>query len=69
MRQAWRSYVDNFQDKFHLGTLVYGDYRYYTHTGFQPQELTQINNPGPGNNGWSSLDLTRAYINLFFFPD
>ena len=68
IRPAWRSYVDNFQDKFRLGTLVYGDYRYYTHTGFQPQELTQINNPGPGNNGWSSFDITRAYINLFFFP-
>jgi hypothetical protein len=68
IRPAWRSYVDNFQDKFRLGTLVYGDYRYYTHTGFQPQELTQLTNLGPGNNGWSSFDITRAYINLFFFP-
>src|ERR1700691_3009876 len=28
IKPAWRSYVDNFQDKFRLGTLVYGDYRY-----------------------------------------
>jgi hypothetical protein len=68
IKPAWRSYVENFQDKFRLGTLVYGDYRYYSHTGFQPQEMTQLTNPGPGNNGWSSFDITRAYINLFFFP-
>jgi hypothetical protein len=68
IRPAWRSYIDNFQDKFHLGTLVYGDYRFYSHTGFQPQELTQLTNPGPGNNAWNSVDVTRAYINLFFTP-
>src|ERR1700691_4965300 len=68
MKPAWSNYMANWQDKFHLGTLVYGDYRYYSHTGFQPQEMTQLTNPGPGNNGWSSFDITRAYINLFFFP-
>lgn len=68
IRPAWRSYLDNFQDKFRVGTLVYGDYRYYTHTGFQPQELTQLTNPGPGNNGWNSFDITRTYLNFFFFP-
>lgn len=62
MGPAWRSYIDNFQDKFRLGTLVYGDYRFYTHTGFQPQELTQITNPGPGNNDWSSFEISRAPI-------
>jgi hypothetical protein len=68
IQPAWRSYIENFQDKFRVGTLVYGDYRFYTHTGFQPQELTQINNPGPGNNYWSSFDISRTYLNFFFFP-
>jgi hypothetical protein len=68
VRPAWRSYIENFQDKFRVGTLVYGDYRFYTQTGFQPQELTQITNPGPGNNDYNSFDITRAYLNFFFFP-
>ncbi len=68
MQPAWKSYLDNFQDKFRLGALFYGDYRFYTNTGFQPQELTQINNPGPGNNKYNSFDITRTYLNFFFFP-
>ncbi|MGO9606814.1 MAG: hypothetical protein ACLQAT_26060 [Candidatus Binataceae bacterium] len=68
IKPAWRSYIDNFQDKFRVGTLVYGDYRLYTHTGFQPQELTQINNPGPQNNIFNSFDITRTYLNFYFFP-
>ncbi len=68
IKPAWRSYIDNFQDKFRVGTLVYGDYRFYTHTSFQPQELTQLTNPGPWNNNYSSFDITRAYLNFFFFP-
>lgn len=65
---AWRSYIENFQDKFRIGTLIYGDYRFYTHTGFQPQEMTQITNPGPWNNNYNSFDITRTYLNFFFFP-
>ncbi len=60
--------MDNFRNKFRLGTLVYADYRFYSHTTFQPQELTQVNNPGIGNNGWNSFDISRTYLNLFFFP-
>jgi hypothetical protein len=68
IKPAWNDYLTNFQDKFRVGTLVYGDYRFYTHTGFQPQELTQINNPGPGNDNWNSFDITRTYLNFYFFP-
>jgi len=68
IRPAWRDYIENFQDKFRIGTLVYGDYRFYTHSGFQPQELTQINNPGPWNNNYNSFDVTRTYLNFYFFP-
>jgi hypothetical protein len=68
IKPAWRDYITNFQNKFAVGTLVYGDYRFYTHTGFGPQELTQLNAPGPGNNSFSSFDISRAYLNFFFYP-
>lgn len=68
MTPAWESYVNNFQDKFRIGALFYGDYRFYNNTGFQPQELTQLTNPGPGNNDYNSFDVTRTYLNVFFFP-
>jgi hypothetical protein len=60
MQPGWQSYLDNFQDKIRIGTLLYGDYRFYTNTGFQPQELTQLTNPGPGNNKYNSFDITRT---------
>lgn len=65
---AWRSYIDDFARKFRVGALVYADYRMYTHTTFQPQELDSINTPGPQNNLFNSFDITRAYLNFFFFP-
>ncbi len=68
IQPAWRSYIENFQDKFRVGTLVYGDYRLYTHTGFGPQEQENLNAPGPGNNLYNSFDISRAYLNFFFFP-
>ena len=68
IKPAWRSYIDNFQDKFRIGTIFYADYRLYTHTGFQPQELENINNPGPQNNIFNSFDITRSYLNFYFFP-
>src|ERR1700691_5108899 len=68
VRPAWRDYVENFQDKFRVGALLYGDYRFYTHTGFQPQELTQLTNPGPYNDNYNSFDITRTYLNFYFFP-
>jgi hypothetical protein len=68
MQPAWQSYVSNWQDKFHIGALLYGDYRFYSHAGFQPEELTQLYNPGVGNNNYNSFDITRTYLNFFFFP-
>jgi hypothetical protein len=68
IRPAWRNYIDNFQDKFRVGALFFGDYRFYSLTGFQPQELTQLTNPGPGNNNYNSFDITRTYLNFYFFP-
>jgi hypothetical protein len=68
MQPAWQSYMANWQDKFRVGALFYGDYRFYSLTGFQPQELTQLTNPGPGNNNYNSFDITRTYLNFYFFP-
>ncbi len=68
IRPAWRDYIDNFRNRFRVGALVYGDYAFFTHTGYGPQFLTQENWPGPGNNLYNSFDLTRAYLNFFFFP-
>ncbi|MGH8220201.1 MAG: hypothetical protein ACREUT_16800 [Steroidobacteraceae bacterium] len=54
--------------KIKIGALFYGDYAYYTDTGFGPQFLTQMNQDGPGNGGFNSFDITRTYINLFYLP-
>jgi hypothetical protein len=68
MTPAWQNYMKNWQDKFRVGTVFYGDYRFYSLTGFQPQELENINNPGPGNENFNSFDITRVYLNTYFFP-
>ncbi len=68
MQPAWKSYTDDFRDKIRLGTVLFGDYRFYTNTGFQPQEQENLSNLGPGNNNYNSFDITRAYLNFFFFP-
>lgn len=65
---AWKDYLDNFRNKFRVGALVYADYSMYTHTGFGPQYLENVNPPGPGNNLYNSFDITRAYLNFYFNP-
>jgi hypothetical protein len=65
---AWKEYLGNFRDRFHVGALVYGDYQMYTHTGWGPQYLENVNPPGPGNNLYNSFDITRAYLNFYFNP-
>jgi len=53
--QPWAAeFGDRWYKKISIGTLVYADYRYYTHTGFGPQFLTQQVWPGPGNNSFNS---------------
>lgn len=68
IKPAWQSYLSNFQDKFRIGTLAYFDYSFYTHTGFGPQFLENMNPPGPGNNGFNAFDINRVYLNTYFFP-
>jgi hypothetical protein len=59
---------DRWYKKISVGTLIYGDYGYFSHTGFGPQFLTQQNWPGPGNNSFSSFNITRAYLDFKFTP-
>jgi TolA-binding protein len=54
--------------KVRIGTLLYADYAYYPKSGFGPQFTSQINPPGPANNGYNTFEITRAYINLFYSP-
>jgi hypothetical protein len=68
IQPVWKNYVDNFQNKFRIGALAYLDYSAYTHTGFGPQTLENVNPPGPGNNGFNSFDISRVYTNIYYTP-
>src|SRR5581483_6017043 len=63
-----QSQLPDWLRHFKLSTLIYMDWAYYLNSGYGPQFLTQITPPGPGNDGFNSFDLTRAYINLFWKP-
>lgn len=60
--------LPEWMQHFTLSTLLYMDWAYYLNTGYGPQFLTQLTPPGPGNDGFNSFDLTRAYINLVWKP-
>jgi hypothetical protein len=68
MQPAWHNYIDNFQNKFRFGALAYLDYGYYSHAGYGPQWLENMNPPGVGNNGYNSFDVNRVYLNTYFTP-
>ncbi len=51
-----------------IGTVFYGDWAFYSQTGFGPQFVTQTNFPGPGNDHFNSFDVHRTYLNFFFSP-
>ncbi len=67
--QPWATeFGDRWYKKISVGTLIYADYRYYSHTGFGPQFLTQQVWPGVGNNSFNSFDITRTYLDFKFTP-
>ncbi len=68
IKPAWQDYLGSFKNKVSFGTLVWFDYGMFSHTGWGPQHLTQMNWPGPGNNGYNSFYLNRAYLNFLFYP-
>jgi hypothetical protein len=68
MKPDWETYLKNFQNKFRLGALVYADWGMWSHTGYGPYFLENLNTPGVGNNGYNSFDVNRAYLNAYFTP-
>jgi hypothetical protein len=69
MEPAWREFGDRWYKKISIGTLVYGDWGMYTHTGWGPAFQQNIYTPGPGNDAWNSFDLNRVYLDARFTPD
>ncbi len=64
-----REFGDRWFKKISIGLLVYANYGHWTHTGFGPQFQDGVMSwPGPGNNDFSSFNITRAYIDLKFTP-
>ena len=61
--------LSDLQSKVKIGAVFFGDYGFYSHTGFGPQFITQMNQTGPFNPGFNSFDVTRAYINMVFNPN
>jgi len=68
MKPDWKSYAQGFAKYLYIGTVFYGDYAFYTHTGFGPSWVDSSNFPGQGNNNYNSFDITRTYINFLFSP-
>jgi hypothetical protein len=64
-----QEFGDRWYKKISVGTLIYGNYGYWTHTGFGPQ-FTDGNQmwPGPGNNSFNEFAITRAYLDTKFTP-
>ena len=68
VKRAVNEQLPEWMKHFKLSTLIYMDWAYYVNTGYGPQLLTQMTPPGPGNDGFNSFDITRTYINLFWYP-
>lgn len=64
-----REFGDRWFKKISIGTLVYGYYGFWSHTGFGPQFMDANQSwPGPGNNSFSQFAINRTYIDLKFTP-
>ncbi len=59
---TWKDYLDNFRNRFHVGAVVYGDYSMYTHTGWGPQYLENVNPPGQPATTSTTLSISLARI-------
>ena len=68
MHPAWQEFGDRWFKKISVGTLIYGDYGFWSHTGFGPQFLTQQVWPGVGNNAFNEFSISRGYLDFKFTP-
>jgi hypothetical protein len=64
-----QEFGDRWYKKISVGTLFYGYYGYWSHTGFGPQFLdANMQWPGPGNNSFNEFAINRTYIDMRFTP-
>lgn len=64
-----REFGDRWFKKISIGTLVYANYGFWSHTGFGPQfQDGNMNWPGPGNDTFNSFNITRTYLDFKFTP-
>jgi len=55
---------------FKIGVTFFGDYSYYNSTGLGPQFLdTPTQQLPPGNDGFNTFEINRAYVNLMYTPN
>src|SRR5215472_4364031 len=65
-----QEFGDRWYKKISIGTLIYAQYGYFTHTGFGPQFMdANLRWPGPGNNSYNNFAITRAYLDFRFTPN
>jgi hypothetical protein len=58
-----------FQD-FKIGATFFADWSYYNNTGFGQQFMdTPTNQLVPGNDGYNTFEINRAYINFLYTPN
>ncbi len=55
---------------FKIGVTFFGDYSYYNSTGFGMQFMdTPTEQLPPGNDGFNTFEVNRAYVNLLYTPN
>lgn len=55
---------------FKIGVTFFGGWSYYNSTGFGQQFMdTPTNQLPPGNNGYNTFEINRAYVNFLYTPN
>ena len=61
IKPAWTDYMDNFRNKFRLGTLIYADWRMYRILPTSPRNLPRLTTPVSVTTG-STVSISHAPI-------
>jgi hypothetical protein len=55
---------------FKIGATFFADWSYYNNTGFGQQFMdTPTNQLAPGNDGYNTFEINRAYLNFLYTPN
>jgi TolA-binding protein len=55
---------------FKIGVTFFGDYSYYSSTGYGQQFMdTPTAQEGPGNDGFNTFEINRAYVTFLYTPN